>query len=174
MPAYGTDKSMQVKPLTPRQSKAMQLILDGWRQSAVCEQIGISERTLRHWRALPAWEETLNVVVKQDSGDGDTLLRTNYPLAVGILRKLALTGGETVQLGAARTLVEAHANLLARLDERELLIQMEKQLGELKNQVVNQQAGALNPATEQVIEAEITTISHDSAHEEVVITEEIK
>lgn len=171
MPAVGTDKSMQVKPLTPRQAKAMQMILDGYRQSAIIESLGISERTLRHWKNLPAWEETINVVVKQDSGDGDALLRTNYPMAVGVLRKLALTGSESAQLGAARTLVEAHANLLARMDEREMMVQMERQLGDLQVQVTNQQAAALNPVNE-VIEAEITPIAHDSALSGVVITEE--
>jgi len=124
---------MAYKPLTPRQAVALQLTLEGLRKGEVCERMGISQRTLWTWRRLPAWNEMLEVTLKEETNDGDALVKTFYPMAVGILRKLALTSNDAIKLGACRTLVEAHVRMVERQEQGQVLLELEARLDELRD-----------------------------------------
>lgn len=162
--ANSSRSPLEIKKLTPRQRKGLQLILDGVSQDEVCEQLNITSRTLWNWRQLPAWDATLEVVLKADHQDGDSVIEAFYPHAISILRKLALTGTDGIKLAAIRTFIDARTNIILRRDEREMLEAMETQLSEIQVQVSNQRAEALNPSFDQAIEAEILPSAHDSAH----------
>jgi DNA-binding transcriptional MerR regulator len=129
---------MAYKPLTPRQAVALQLTLEGLRKGEVCERMGISQRTLWTWRRLPAWNEALEITLKEETSDGDALVRTFYPMAVGILRKLALTSSDAIKLGACRTLVEAHVQMVQRQEQQQVLADLESRLEELQDAARNQ------------------------------------
>ncbi len=130
--------SMAYKPLTPRQAVALQLTLEGLRKGEVCERMGISHRTLWTWRRLPAWNEVLEVTLKEETNDGDALVRTFYPMAVGILRKLALTSNDAIKLGACRTLVDAHVRMVERQEQQQVLADLEARMEELQGMARNQ------------------------------------
>ena len=169
--ANPTQQDLSIRPLTARQKIALQMILDGARKLEVCERLNITEKTLWNWRQLPAWEATLDVVLKVDNQDGDALVESFYPQAINILRKLALTGNDTVKLAAVRTIIEARQNIIIRRDDREMMQAMEAQLSELQVQVSNQQAAANTPVLEPAQYAEFVTVSNESANGKVVITD---
>ena len=124
---------MAYKPLTPRQAVALQLTVEGLRKGEVCERMGISQRTLWTWRRLPAWNEALEITLMEETNDCDALVRTFYPMAVGILRRLTLTGTDQIKLGACRTLVEAHVRMVERQEQGQVLLELEARLDELRD-----------------------------------------
>jgi hypothetical protein len=159
--------SPKIKPLRARQLNAMQMALDGFTGQEICERLGITNKTLWNWRQLPAWDEQFSVVLRGSSGDGEGQIRSMLPLATNRLRKLIHSTSETVALGACRTVLEAHANLVARLEQQELLGQLEQQLDEIRTTVANNGvAGQLNPSPYGVLDAEIVADSHASSHNE--------
>ena len=151
---------MAYKPLTPRQAVALQLTLEGLRKGEVCERMGISQRTLWTWRRLPAWNEALEITLKEETNDGDALVRTFYPMAVGILRKLALTGTDQIKLGACRTLVEAHVRMVERQEQGQVLLELEARLDELRDAAQSQ---GLLPHAYEATDAVIVDSALDSA-----------
>ena len=153
--------SMKPKPLNTRQKVALQLVLDGLPKNEICDRLGITPKTLWTWRRLPAWSETLDVALKEETNDGNTLVKSYYPMAVGILRKLALTGNDNVKLGAARTLLEAHISLCQREEQQAVIATLEEQLEELR---VMAQAKTLAAAPEPAIEVEISPVANGSAN----------
>lgn len=156
------------KGLTPRQRNALQLILDGYTPKEVQERLGISPRTLLNWRNLPAWDEEISLVLRGSSDDGEGQVKSMLPLATRRLKLLIHSVSENVALGACRTVLEAHASIVARQEEREAMQAMEAQLVELQNKISQQNQLALEPA----IEAEIHVISQDSSQPEQVEAEE--
>ena len=80
--------SRSVKPLTPRQANALQMLLDGCTKGTICEQLGITQKTLWNWRKLPAWNETVDVVLKEASGDGQGQIKSMLPMATRRLQAL--------------------------------------------------------------------------------------
>lgn len=159
---------MAMKPLTPRQANALQMSLDGYSKQEIQERLGINQATLWRWRKLPAWNETVSVVLRDATGDGQGQIKSMLPLATRRLKQLIHSTTENVALGACRTVLEAHADLVQREQDREAMAALEAELSEIQAQISSQQAAALNP----VIDAEITPVAHDSAHGEVVITGE--
>ena len=146
------------------------MCIDGFQKSEIAERLGITDRTLRNWRQLPAWDETLEVALKEETSDGNTLVKSYYPMAVGILRKLALTGADNIKLGAARTLIEAHVALVTREEQQQVISTLEEQLEDLR---VMAQAKTLAAAPDQAIDVEIEPHAHASAHAApVVVTED--
>ena len=143
---------MKPKALNPRQRLALQLTIDGLPKNEICDRLGITPKTLWTWRRLPAWNDTLDIALKDESTDGNTMVRTYYPMAVGILRKLALTGNDNIKLGACRTLVEAHTVLVAREEQAQVITDLEVRLEELAAAGVQSLAPA---APADVIDAEV-------------------
>lgn len=119
------------KPLKPKQMNALQMTLDGHSRASVCAHLGITPKTLWNWRQLPAWNEQVSLVIRQDSSDGQSQIKSLLPLATQTLKKLLVNGGDTVKLGAARTILEAHANLIAREEQQQMISQLEEQLVEV-------------------------------------------
>ncbi|MAF40846.1 MAG: hypothetical protein CL859_03155 [Cyanobium sp. ARS6] len=161
--------SMKPKQLTSRQRLALQMTIDGFQKNEIAERLGITDRTLRNWRRLPSWDETLEVTLKQETADGNALVKGYYPMAVGILRKLALTGGDNIKLGACRTLIEAHVSLCQREEQQQVIATLEQQMEELR---VLAQVKTLAASPEPAIDVEIGAHAHADAHPApVVVTE---
>jgi len=129
---------MKLKPLTPRQANALQMTLDGHAKKYICEKLGITQKTLWNWRRLPAWDERVTVALQESSGDGQAQVKTLLPIATQVLRRLLLTSTDQVRLGAARTVLEAHANLVAREEQQQVLADLETRLEELQDAARNQ------------------------------------
>ena len=164
--------SQKLKPLTPRQANALQMVLDGYTRNEVCEKIGITPKTLWNWKNLPAWNAQVDVVLKGATGDGQGQIKSMLPLATRRLGQLIHSQTETVALGACRTVLEAHANLVAREEQREVLQTLEAELDNLKAIAAGTQAAALGGSLEPPIDAEIEPIPHGDTHEEVIVMEE--
>ena len=149
---------MAIKPLTPRQSNALQMTLDGYAKQEIQERLGINQATLWRWRKLPAWNETVSVVLRDASGDGQGQIKSMLPLATRRLKQLIHSTTETVALGACRTVLEAHANLVAREEQQQVLQALEEQVSELRDaarerrlpeSVIDAVEVELNPDTHQ-------------------------
>jgi FixJ family two-component response regulator len=162
-------QSLKSKPLRPRQLNALQMVIDGFTSKEIQERLGITHKTLWNWRQLPAWDDQISLVLRDASGDGEGQIKSMLPLATARLKKLIHSSTETVALGAVRTALEAHANLIQRQQDHEALQLMEQQLAELKDQVFQQQAAALGPA----VEAEIVDVAHVSAHDQPIEQQEL-
>ena len=80
--------------------------------------------------STPVKQLKAEVTLKEETSDGNALVKSYYPMAVGILRKLALTGSETTRLGAARTLIETHVALVTREEQQAVITTLEEQLRE--------------------------------------------
>ena len=155
------------KPLRPKQMNALQMSLDGYSKAAICEHLGITNKTLWNWRQLPAWNEQVSLVIRHDSADGQSQIKSLLPLATQTLKTLIVNGGETVKLGACRTVLEAHANLIQREEQQAVISQLEEQLGELREMA---QAKTLAAAPEPAIEVEISPVANGSANTEAAAT----
>ena len=139
MPKPRTHRPPQkVKPLMPRQAVALQLTLDGHTKGDIQERLGITQATLWRWRKLQAWNEEISVVLKDASGDGQGQIKSMLPLATRRLKQLIHSQTETVALGACRTVLEAHANLVAREEQGAVLLELEARLEELREATLNQ------------------------------------
>ena len=123
---------MAIKSLTPRQANALQMTLDGYAKQEIQERLGINQATLWRWRKLPAWNETVSVVLRDASGDGQGQIKSMLPLATRRLKQLIHSTTETVALGACRTVLEAHANLVAREQDQAVMAELEERLEELQ------------------------------------------
>lgn len=131
----------KIKPLTPRQANALQMTLDGHTKGEIQERLGITQATLWRWRQLPAWNEQVSLVLRDSSGDGQGQIKSMLPLATRRLKQLIHSPTEGIALGACRTVLEAHANLVAREEQQQVLEELEVRLEELKSEV--QQQGLL-------------------------------
>ena len=151
--------AIKPKPLTARQKVALQLTLDGMPKGQICEHMGITPKTLWNWRRLPGWNETLDVALKDETTDGNAMVKSYYPMAIGILRKLAITGNDSIRLGACRTLVDAHTALVTREEQQVVLTQLEEQIEDLRALA----EGRALP--EPAIDVETAPIANDSANE---------
>ena len=143
---------MAIKPLTPRQANALQMTLDGYAKQEIQERLGINQATLWRWRKLPAWDETVSVVLRDASGDGQGQIKSMLPLATRRLKHLIHSQSEQVALGACRTVLEAHANLIEREQQQAVMAELEERLNELQEVARNQ--GLLARSSQQVIETE--------------------
>ena len=139
----------------------MQMTLDGFTKGEICNRLGITQKTLWSWRKLPAWDEQLTVVLRGATEDGQGQIKSLLPLATRRLAQLISSPTETVALGAVRVALEAHITLVSREEQRDVVVELEAQLEELK---VLAQQNQLPMAGEPVIDAEITPIAHADAH----------
>ena len=151
--------AMSIRPLTPRQANALQMVLDGYSKQEIQERLGINQATLWRWRKLPAWDETVSVVLRDSSGDGQGQIKSMLPLATRRLKQLILSTSEGVALGAIRTVLEAHANLVAREEQGQVLAELEARLEELRAATINQ--GSLPSAFEAT---EVVVVEADETH----------
>ena len=138
------------------------MTLDGFTKGEICDRLGITQKTLWTWRKLPAWDEQLTVVLRGATEDGQGQIKSLLPLATRRLAQLISSPTETVALGAVRVALEAHTTLVTREEQREVVVELEAQLEELKT-LTQQQLPATPEAP--VIDAEITPIAHADAHD---------
>ena len=149
---------------------ALQMTLDGHTKGSIQERLNISQPTLFRWRALPGWNEQVDLLLRSDSTDGEGQLKSMLPMATQALKALVLTGAPNIKLGAARTILEAHAALVAREEQKVMITSLEQQLHELQEMAVEAQ----NPlAIEPAIDADVV-VAQEVAQDEprsVEITE---
>ena len=146
---------MKIRPLNPRQVSALQMTIDGYRKGEICERLGITHKTLFNWRSLPAWNEQVQAVLKIDSEDGQGQIKSLLPLAVQTLKTLIVNGSENIKLGASRTILEAHANLVQREEQAEVIRDLEVRL----EQIAAVGVQSLAPmASAEVIDAELEPV----------------
>ena len=160
---------MKVRPLTNRQKIAMQMTLDGCRKGEICEHLGITPRTFWNWKQLPGWQATVEVLLKVEGSDGDGMVKTFYPQAVSILRQLALTGSDNIKLGAARTVLEAHATLVQAEQQAQVISDLERRMEELA--AAGLQSLAPGASTE-VIDAELEPVQSSGVIDQQTGTQE--
>ncbi len=129
----------------------------------ICESLGISQPTLWRWRTLPAWNETLDVALKEDSKDGQGQIKTLLPLATQTLKKLIINGPDNIKLGAARTILEAHANLVAREEQAEVIRDLEVRLEQIAAGGLQALPAGNTAAEGEVIDAELEPVETDAA-----------
>ncbi len=142
----------KLKPLTPRQANALQMTLDGHTKGEIQERLGITQVTLWRWRQLPAWDEQISLVLRDESTDGQGQIKSMLPLATRRLKQLIHSSTETVALGAVRTVLEAHANLVAREEQGQVLLELEARMDELRDAAQSQ---GLLPHAHEVADAVI-------------------
>lgn len=172
MPAY-YETHHPHKPLTKRQRQALSLTLNGATVAAIAEELDVTVQTVYRWRSLPGWAMEVEEIVKQESYGGENQIRSLLPLAMATLRTLLREGNHHVKLGAAKTVVEAHAALIDRLEQRDVLNELETQLIELKEHALS---SASNQPLRYLMSAEgddspidgavINTIAHTIAHKD--------
>ena len=94
-------------------------------------------------------------MLKGATGDGEGQIKSMLPLATRRLGQLIHSQSEQVALGACRTVIEAHASLIQREEQSQVLGELEGRLEELQ-QIAQQQGLMAKPAvaSETVIEAE--------------------
>ena len=131
------------------------MTIDGYRKGEICERLGITQKTLFNWRRLPAWNEQVRAVLQVESEDGQGQIKTLLPLAVQTLKQLIVNGAPNIKLGASRTVLEAHANLVQREEQAQVIGDLERRLEELAAAGVQ----SLAPASPvEVIDAELEPV----------------
>ena len=152
--------SQKPKPLNAQQLTALKMMVTGHNGQQIQEALGISQPTLYRWKQLPGWHLALQEHLKEIRQEGDVHLKSLVPLAAAALKVLVLTGNDTIKLGASRTILEAHANLVSREEQGELMVDLEQRLEEL--QALAQQQ--LMPAKAEVQDAEIVVDANADAN----------
>jgi len=122
------------KTLTGRRLEALELLARGLSTTEVAARLGVNPRTVRKWRADPAFAEALEEATKE------TLRRTRQRLAAlahhacealhGVLR--STDAPPSVKVSSARAVLEylAKFETLARLEELEARVRaLEERLG---------------------------------------------
>lgn len=154
---------LKVKALTPREANALQLLLDGHSVGDICDRIGITQKTLWNWRKLPAWNETVDITLKGASGDGQGQIKSMLPLATRRLKQLIHSPTENVALGACRVVLEAHATLVAREEQQQVLAALETQVEELRSLASERTLpGESEPAIEVICEPFATSAANEA------------
>ena len=149
---------LKIHPLNPRQVNALQMTIDGYRKGEICERLGITQKTLFNWRRLPAWNEEVRAVLQVDSEDGQGQIKSLLPLAVQTLKRLIVNGTDNIKLGAARTVLEAHATLVAREEQAEVIRDLEVRLEQIAAGGLQALPAGNTAAEADVIDAELEPV----------------
>jgi hypothetical protein len=160
---------LKMRPLNPRQVSALQMVIDGYRKGEICERLGITHKTLFNWRRLPAWNEQVQAVLKIDSEDGQGQIKSLLPLAVQTLKALIVNGTDNIKLGASRTILEAHANLVQREEQAQVISDLERRLEEIAAVGVQSLAPAI---AAEVIDAELEPVQSTGVTDQQTGTQE--
>ena len=155
---------MRRKPLTKEQKKALEMTLDGVHWEDICKEMGLAPATYFRWRKKAAWVEETERLTRESVQTGYDHLKRLIPGAVATLGVIMRTGRtEAMRLGAAKTLLETMDRLDTKETQKAVVRELEDQLAAIKGEI---DQGQLPAATEEVIEAEIAPIAHDSAHDQ--------
>jgi hypothetical protein len=130
----------------------MQLMLDGFGKGQVCEKLNICQATLWRWMQMPAWGTTLEDAVRGEQKEGELQMRTLVPMATKVVQQLLISGADNIKLGASRLVFETVANLVAREEQGQVLLELEARLDELRDAAQSQ---GLLPHAHEVTDAVI-------------------
>ena len=151
-PKYG-------RKLNEKQLTALQLTVDGWHESRICEKLNIDKSTLYRWRKKQQWADTLFQTVSTTQESGEVHIRTLVPLASRALAELVEKGSPSVRLHAARLILEVAQSLRLEAEQRREILALEEQLESIRGLAQRQ-------LPEAPIEAEISVIPRAIPHTE--------
>jgi hypothetical protein len=92
--------------LTPRQQRAVTLLIATGDPTATARSIGVSDVTLRRWRRSPVFAEALKDAGRQSAAEATSVLLSTQMAAVNSLREAVETGSPAVKVRAARAILE--------------------------------------------------------------------
>jgi len=107
----------------PRQYQALLMLAEGGSTLEVAERIGVSDRTIRKWRALPEFRAELDALQREATRTAVCALRSQAIHAVNALGRVVQDGdaAPTARVSAARVVLDGiwKAEELDRLDALE-------------------------------------------------------
>ena len=99
-------ESDRVENLTPRQLRAVALLVATGDPKTVAEAVGVSEVTLRRWRRCPAFAEALRAAGRRSAAEATSMLLAAQVAAVRTLQDALETGTPAARVRAAIALLE--------------------------------------------------------------------
>lgn len=106
----GSDRSQNLRA---RQARAVNALLGSTTHEQAALSAGVSVRTLRRWRAEPAFAALVRAEARETAAAGRAQLMAAMPAAVSTLRA-GLTGGTaSTRVRAARAIVELGLRIVA-------------------------------------------------------------
>lgn len=151
--------------LTPLQDKALGLYLRGLSVRRIADACDVTPKTICDWRRTSepfreALKAALEDVDWSNSADIRHLVRTSYDELEGLLQD----PNPGIRLGACRLTLEAYTRMVAMAEDKAALAQLESRLEQLQAQAQHTtSAGALAPAQEPVVEAEVVEVAPEIA-----------
>ena len=156
--------------ITPKQHKAIELILMGRNMGQVAGILGVDYMTVVYWRKQEpfkkAFAEALETIDSSCAIDVRQLVRRTYQEIEGLLQD----PNPMVRLGACRLTLEAHSRMVQQLEEKEALRILEARLEEVQAAAManinTTPTGHLSPAAESVVEAQVVEVGPTVGPEE--------
>jgi hypothetical protein len=147
--------------LTPVMKKALGLYLKGLTIRRIAEACAVTPQTVFDWRnKSEPFREALRAALEDvdwgNSADIRHLVRTSYDELEGLLQD----PNPGIRLGACRLTLEAYTRMVAMAEDKAALAQLESRLEQLQAQAQHTtSSGALAPAQEPVLEAEVVEVA---------------
>lgn len=116
--------------IRPLQARAITLLVEGRSMVEVAEALAVNERTVRRWRELPDFEDTLREARDEAFRGALDELRRVGTRAVAVLEALLADVDPRVRLTAARTVVVGMLNVNEHVTTTEKLDAIIKRLDE--------------------------------------------
>ena len=99
-------ESDRVENLTPRQLRAVALLVATGDPKTVAQAVGVAEVTLRRWRRYPAFAQALRAGGRRSAAEATSMLLAAQVAAVGTLQDALETGTPAAKVRAAIALLE--------------------------------------------------------------------
>ncbi len=116
--------------LTPKQDAAALAVARGLTNAEAAKQAGCGERTLKTWKALPAFKERVNAIRAEVTSRALGRLTDGLDFAAGALRKLLTAKSEQVRMSAIRVLFEVTLKLKEQTELEDRMAALEQQAKE--------------------------------------------
>lgn len=116
----GSERKKMADQLTPQQHQCIELLLQGWQQKDIAEELGVDENTICRWKKQKVFARWLQRSSKKAVETGMAILQTNFTGAVQRLVQISEQDGNRVQLDATKHIIKIvlEDNLLKEIQER--------------------------------------------------------